>query len=280
MKRLIATTAMAMILGTSAYAASETTAATGAETTAAQSFNAYTAKQAGDHYASTLIGMRIYAVENDFERFDENYRHSENSDVEWDDIGEINDIIVDRTGDVKAVILGVGGFLGIGEKDVAVQMDQLRFVRESDDADDYFLVVKASRDELTQAPAFDRTMAMDQPSKMDYADREVLTRPDIARQGYVEASMEELTAAKLTGTTVYDVNDQDIGEVDRLILTKTGEIDKVILDVGGFLGMSEKPVAMTFDELSIIRETNGNDFRVYVNASREQLEAQPSHRTN
>ncbi len=44
-----------------------------------------------------------------------------------EDIGEINDVIVGQTGEVIAVIVGVGGFLGIGEKDVAVSMQALEF---------------------------------------------------------------------------------------------------------------------------------------------------------
>lgn len=40
-------------------------------------------------------------------------------------IGEINDVLVSQDGSVNAVIIGVGGFLGIGEKDVAVNMSAL-----------------------------------------------------------------------------------------------------------------------------------------------------------
>jgi sporulation protein YlmC with PRC-barrel domain len=43
-------------------------------------------------------------------------------------IGDVNDIIVDRNGQVTAVVVGVGGFLGIGEKDVAVPFQQLELV--------------------------------------------------------------------------------------------------------------------------------------------------------
>jgi hypothetical protein len=50
----------------------------------------------------------------------------------------------------------VGGFLGIGEKDVAIEMSSLRKVRESDDSNDWFLVVNSSKDLLTNAPAYVR----------------------------------------------------------------------------------------------------------------------------
>lgn len=43
-----------------------------------------------------------------------------------DDIGEVNDVLIGQDGRVAAVVIGVGGFLGIGEKDVAVSMDSLQ----------------------------------------------------------------------------------------------------------------------------------------------------------
>src|SRR3712207_2181836 len=43
-------------------------------------------------------------------------------------IGDVNDVVVDRNGRAMAVVIGVGGFLGIGEKDVAVPFQQLDFV--------------------------------------------------------------------------------------------------------------------------------------------------------
>jgi hypothetical protein len=47
--------------------------------------------------------------------------------AEGEHIGEINDVLVGPGGQVEAVIIGVGGFLGIGEKDVAVSMNALEF---------------------------------------------------------------------------------------------------------------------------------------------------------
>ncbi len=63
-------------------------------------------------------------------------------------------MLLDRQGDVKAVVLGVGGFLGIGEKNVAVPMEQVKFVKNGDGADDYFLVVNANKQALNDAPAW------------------------------------------------------------------------------------------------------------------------------
>jgi sporulation protein YlmC with PRC-barrel domain len=61
--------------------------------------------------SSKLIGLDIY------NRADEK-------------IGDINEILLDKDGKVKAVVIGVGGFLGMGEHDVAVSMDKLKFMEE------------------------------------------------------------------------------------------------------------------------------------------------------
>jgi hypothetical protein len=106
-----------------------------------------------DVLASTLIGTRVYAVESDL---DGTKTYPADSRKDWSDVGEVNDVVLDWDGSIKAVVVGVGGFLGIGEKDVAIEMSSLRRVRESDDSNDWFLVVNSSKDLLTHAPAYAR----------------------------------------------------------------------------------------------------------------------------
>ncbi|WP_052955050.1 PRC-barrel domain-containing protein [Microvirga vignae] len=67
-----------------------------------------TQMQQGQMMASDLIGTRVVSANNE-------------------SIGDINDVIVDRNGQVMAAVVGVGGFLGIGEKDVAVPFKSLEF---------------------------------------------------------------------------------------------------------------------------------------------------------
>ena len=61
--------------------------------------------------SSKLIGLDIY------NRADEK-------------LGDINEILLDKEGKVMAVVIGVGGFLGMGEHDIAVSMDKLKFMEE------------------------------------------------------------------------------------------------------------------------------------------------------
>jgi len=68
-------------------------------------------KHNGEWRASKLIGLSIYNPQNE-------------------KIGDVNEIIVDPTGKVTGVVVGVGGFLGMGEHDVLVNLDQIKFVNE------------------------------------------------------------------------------------------------------------------------------------------------------
>jgi sporulation protein YlmC with PRC-barrel domain len=65
----------------------------------------------GDWRASKLVGVNVYNDANE-------------------KIGDINDVILDKSGKASKVILGVGGFLGIGEHNVAVPFDKLKWVNE------------------------------------------------------------------------------------------------------------------------------------------------------
>jgi sporulation protein YlmC with PRC-barrel domain len=51
-----------------------------------------------------------------------------------ENVGDINDLQIGDDGKIAAVIVGVGGFLGLGEKDVALPYDQIAFARDADGA--------------------------------------------------------------------------------------------------------------------------------------------------
>jgi hypothetical protein len=68
-------------------------------------------------------------------------------------IGDITDLVLDETGQVKAVVIGVGGFLGIGERNIAVDFAQLRWVAGQDGSQ--VLMMDTTREALEAAPEFD-----------------------------------------------------------------------------------------------------------------------------
>jgi sporulation protein YlmC with PRC-barrel domain len=67
-------------------------------------------------------------------------------------IGEIMDVLVDREGRATALIVGVGGFLGVGEKDVAVPFNTVRATTK--DNNKWYLVMNATKDALKNAKGF------------------------------------------------------------------------------------------------------------------------------
>jgi len=340
MKRILATTALVMIMAGGAYSAQ---------------MGNYTATPQ-DVEASDFIGSRIYAAES----MPTTETVAAGAEKDWDDVGEINDVILGRDGQIKAVVLGVGGFLGMGEKSVAIPMQDVKFVKNGEGPTDYFLVVNANKDVLTNAPAYvsaedkaaeqqaaannaaapadttmttpadtaadttakpaDTTTAMETAKPADTTtapdttaekpadattamntdatatppadtdatttasttpddtNRTRLIRPEITRDGYKAAGIEELTADKLEGARVYGPKDEDVGEVNRLVLNGNGQVERIILDVGGFLGVGERQIAVTPDELNIVRTDDGNEFRVYIDATQATLKAQPEYK--
>ena len=303
MKSILAGTALALSLSTAVFAASHTEAPFYQDTLAT-----------GDIYASTLEGMRVYVPEAPL---GEGFAYAPGMEAEWDDIGEVNSIILNVDGSVKAVILGIGGFLGIGEKDVAVPMDRLQFVAEADDAGDFFIVLETTREALEGAAAYDvnqqpmmaggvtRPMAGAASTEQAMAEKpegddammqttetveveepvESDTQPPaqpgmlvpVEREGYAPVESLDLTADMLEGTRVYGMGDEDVGEVGELVLDDAGKVKDVVLDVGGFLGIGERNVAVPMDQLQIIRNEDGSDLRVYIDATQESLEALPEY---
>jgi hypothetical protein len=87
---------------------STNTATTGSPPASGPQGNFVTLLQPGHMMASKLIGTTVVSTSNE-------------------SIGDVNDVIVDRNGQAMAVVIGVGGFLGIGEKDVAVPFQSLEF---------------------------------------------------------------------------------------------------------------------------------------------------------
>ena len=66
-------------------------------------------------------------------------------------IGAVDDVLIDKEGRVSAMIIGVGGFLGMGEKDVAIPFSALR---ASEKNDKWYLVLNTTKDALKIAPGY------------------------------------------------------------------------------------------------------------------------------
>jgi len=82
---------------------------------------------------------------------------------------------------------------------------------------------------------------------------------------------DEIRASKMIGSAVYDVQNRKIGSVDDVILNKDGKVDAVVIDVGSFLGMGGKDVAVLPSDI----KTDNN--RLTLDRTKEQLQQMASY---
>lgn len=253
----------------------------------------------GDAIASEVLGAPIYSSTAD----------------DAEEIGTVNDLVISADGDILAVVIGVGGFLGIGEKNVAVDFTEITYEMAVDNTMRWVLPTTA--DALTAAPDFvwedpadaamatdpamapatdpamapaDPAMAPADPAMapadpaMTPADPAAVSETPIPtdtgamgmREGYNVIEREALTADNLTDATVIGPDGEDIAEVEDLLLDDGGQIEAMLVDFGGFLGMGQKTVAVSLDNLEFAANENG-DLVVYSDFTREQLEAAPDY---
>ncbi len=69
-----------------------------------------------------------------------------------EDMGHIVDVIVDRTGTVRAAVIDFGGFLGVGSRKIVVDWNALRFGRVSDKSD--AVTLELTKDQVKAAPEY------------------------------------------------------------------------------------------------------------------------------
>ena len=100
------------------------------------------AAQGDNHLMMTLPGNTLPVSE---------YYKEDVYDARDSKIGDVKDVLLDRSGQVAAVILGVGGFLGMGEKDVAVPFSVIR-VTEKDGK--RYLVMDTTKEALQNAKGY------------------------------------------------------------------------------------------------------------------------------
>lgn len=313
MRMLLSTTALALAMGlpTALLAQSTATPEPAAQSQSGATPGFLSSRAQFDLFASELIGHDVHARRTTTDRDqgqtepstdtampqghtdqgrDGTTLHRADLDA-MDNIGTINEIVLSYDGRIRAIVIGVGGFLGIGEQDVAVTMDQVTFAFDAEDHTQMHVVVNVGADMLEASPAYDRTaMATDRrDAPTESADRTAHTaapatdrmafdRPEMARDGYDRVEVTQVSTEMLMGESVYDVNDTSVGSVDNLIVDDAGEITNVIIDFGGFLGIGSSQVSLNFEELTILANASNDSVRIYVDATREEIRALPQHR--
>lgn len=266
-------------------------------------------KRADGNLATNIIGETVYNGTGD----------------DAQNIGDVNDIVLAKDGKAESLIIGVGGFLEVGEKNVAYEFDKAKWAERDGDR---WLVAETTKEDLEALPEFNRepydpapatTASTDAaapapvtttpavtpapaektaeapaatpdpaaPAPADKtAEAPAAATPDaipdqtqtaaIDKSALTEMPINEIRSEDLVGTTVYGANDVNVGEIGDVVLTGDKKVDAVIIDVGGFLGVGEKEVAVGMDNLKFMTDKDGNRY-LYTNFTKEQLEAQVAY---
>jgi hypothetical protein len=142
MKRTSVVIVSILAASTAAFAQTQTTSppppATQppAATTAVDNQTTYYTRQQGEFRASDLIGATVRNAANE-------------------SIGEIDELVLSPDGRIMAAVIGVGGFLGIGERDVALDFKSLRIERDNSamtQSGSFIVRVNATKESLKNAP--------------------------------------------------------------------------------------------------------------------------------
>ncbi|WP_127902888.1 PRC-barrel domain-containing protein [Solirhodobacter olei] len=101
--------------------------------------------------ASKLIGTKVYSTGGQ-----QAPQQVKAVPKAWKDVGSVGDLMLNRQGQVKAVVINVGGFLGIGDHRVALNLSGLKFVKKPNSANPngFVLAVDQSPSAMKAAPAF------------------------------------------------------------------------------------------------------------------------------
>jgi len=245
-------------------------------------------------HASEVMGKDVYVTR------ESNVPKSVREEPQgWENIGNVDDFIVTRDGDVQAVLINVGGFLGMGGRTVAVDMEALEVVSREGQDDFYFVLPETSKEQLENAPEYQSEGTMGQRGRDNQREMGQEGRKDMKQQegrqgatdrartyratevepqeGYQRVTSDLITADDLQGAEVYGSNNESIADVKEVLMTTEGQVERVIVDVGGFLGMGARSIAIDLDEADIHKDLD-NDVRVYIPMSKEELRRMPEYK--
>ena len=223
-----------------------------------------------DALASRVINAKVYS----------------GPDADAAEIGYVKDLVLGASGQISAVVLGVGGFLGAGEKNVAVAYSQVQWALANDGS--LRGVLNSSKDALAAAPDFkfpDYTAIAQASSasvETSSASSVAVVSSSAAQPGDVDMTtlkpldVASLKAEDLKGTDVISPTGQKLGDIDDFVLTGDGKVDAVVVEFGGFLGIGTKHVAVAYDGLKFMIGANNERYLV-INVTRDQLNAQPDY---
>lgn len=126
----------------------------------------------------------------------------------------------------------------------------------------------------TKTAIFVAMMALTAPAFAQTAATPRDTTTTGATAGEAQMRPDQVRASKFIGSTVYDVQNRNIGDVKDLLFDKSGKIDQAVVDVGSFLGMGGKFVAVPLQDIKM------NNNRLTLDMTKEQLKSARAFKFN
>lgn len=156
MKMIVSLAALSLMAG---YAVAQTTPPTTPTPQTQQNPSATTPAPTQPDTAQKQMEMNKAANVTWYQRADDDWPASkiigtEVRNTAGEDIGDVNELILANDGMVRAVVIGVGGFLGMGERDVAVAFNSLKIARDKNNNE--VITIDATKDALKNAPQWER----------------------------------------------------------------------------------------------------------------------------
>jgi len=231
--------------------------------------------------------------------------------AEGETIGEIKSIYINKDGKVDSVMVGVGGFLGVGDREVRIAWSDLKITDNGEK-----VMVNMTKDELKAKPEYryrneswrgqvftdtgpwtarpsDTARSVDAPpsdrlaqttkppadrSPDRPADRPATDQPNMAATtstGEFNAAG-EMSGSALIGTAVRNEKREVMGKVEDVYVDNNGAIKTVVVSVGGFLGVGSKDVAVKWSDLKFSRDDKS--IVIMTGWTKESLKAMPDYK--
>lgn len=214
-------------------------------------------------------------------------------------IGEIKSVYIAPDGKVDSVLVGVGGFLGVGEREVRLAWKDLHIADHGEKVS-----VDMTKDQLKAMAPYtykdtswrghvfsdrgvwteEQRAAADARTATDGAalvnrDRAMAdsTKPATTTESTGDFNVHgDVSANAVIGAKIRNDNKDTVGTVEDLYVDAQGAIKTVVVSVGGFLGVGAKDVAVKWSDLKQGRD--GKSLVLTTNLSKDELKAMPNYK--
>jgi hypothetical protein len=92
-----------------------------------------------------------------------------------------------------------------------------------------------------------------------------------------EQGTDQVLASKPVGATIYSPSDEKVGNIEYLVKNKSGQLDALVVGVGGFRGIDKKDVALTFRSLNVTYDVDNSVKKITANVTKESMKSAPAY---